>query len=853
MDLLTRVVHALLLLALLLAVTPCPGESKELCPHPCRCQRRGLLDCRHAGLATVPPATRRRALTALDFTGNSIATLDEQTWKEYPWTETLVLRDNELQAVKSHSLEGLFLLKHLDLSANRILLIEEGAFEPLPFLRLLNLSGNGLTQIHSSTFQAWHGMQFLEELILSHNPLTVIADTAFFKLPSVNYLDLSATQVTPQTLLLLLQTTGHLETLKLPKAVACCLCQEHASTETPCRTIQFLCENLCSSSSAQCAAHTGPVAQTQGEVMQVEPSRKAKSSPVLNLRAKQPSLADHGTVTLGVALTLSSTEGDVSRLKDSRSDSHPPEHLSRQEGKTAADELMVEVKNNLHKAKSIMTVKSIVSRQPQPVREKDVEEKSITVWERKQKGSHLNWQALNPWDEAGGLNPTEDDSGHHKVPTLPAKHSPSHSTAKGRRFSRAVNIQDYHDAVEQTQNTMGMEDVEDREEEEEAPSSKQNYGWTQEQHNKKASQQKQWDSHLNWQALNPWDGAGGLNPTDEDSISGHHKGVDVAPSPIQKYIWKKKEHKKTYSQYWVGQNLLFYQALGPAKAQGEPTGRESKAQQALNRNLDFLSDPLVNNGPAAISRVEDRAEGEPSSRGEDFETTVDRSLRLLVPDEGLRVFMAHMERALRTDCSLPGLQLACAKMVSKTGLLINLLSKRQESEGASAFTRQCPVEKTISRHTALEEGKEHRGEKRQPRDKEISFVVLLSAVTTVFVMLKCVLHLCFRSSADCFQLPQSRKSLLRRFFEKLQWRGRKKEYSEGEAVEQGRAGSTFQCCPSAHTACSSSPLPVIPLHGTFQRMPKLSEAELLFVQYIMEVLDAKEKAFRKAIQQKEGP
>ncbi|XP_032566918.1 leucine-rich repeat-containing protein 37A3-like [Chiroxiphia lanceolata] len=221
-------------------------------------------------------------------------------------------------------------------------------------------------------------------------------------------------------------------------------------------------------------------------------------------------------------------------------------------------------------------------------------------------------------------------------------------------------------------------------------------------------------------------------------------------------------------------------ALGPAKAQGEPTGKESKAQQGLNRNLDFLSDPLVNNGPAAISRVEDRAEGEPSSPGghfpllpdntetswkqeeersrllnkpgspegpdvlpvpgEDFETTVDRSLRLLVPDEGLRMFMAHMERALRTDCSLPGLQLACAKMVSKTGLLINLLSKRQENKGASAFTGQCPMEKNISRRTTLEEGKEHTGEKQQPRDKEISLVVLLSAVTTVFVMFKCVLH-----------------------------------------------------------------------------------------------------------------
>ncbi|XP_032566920.1 leucine-rich repeat-containing protein 37A3-like [Chiroxiphia lanceolata] len=654
MDFLTRVVRALLLLALLLAVTPCPGESKELCPHPCRCQRRGLLDCRHAGLATVPPATPRRALTVLDFTGNSIATLAKQAWKEYPWTETLVLRDNELQAVKSHSLEGLFLLKHLDLSGNRILLIEEGAFEPLPFLRLLNLSGNGLTQIHSGTFQAWHGMQFLEELILSHNPLTVIADTAFFKLPSVNYLDLSATQVTPQTLLLLLQTTVHLETLKLPSDVACCLCQEHASTETPCRTIQFLCQNLCSSSSAQCAAHTGPVAQTQGEVMEVEPSGKAKSSPVLNLRAKEPSLGDHGTVTLGVALTLSSTEGDVSSLKDSRANSYPPEHLSRQEGKTADDD----VKNNLHKAKNIMTVKSIVSRQPQPVREKDAEQKSIIVWERKQKGSHLNWQALNPWD-----------------------------------------------------------------------------------------------------------GAGGLNPTDEDSVFGHHKGVDVAPSPIRKYIWKKKEHKKTDSQYWVGQNLLFYQALGPAKAQGEPTGRESKAQQGLNRNLDFLSDPLVNNGPAAISRVEDRAEGEPSSPGEDFETTVDRSLRLLVPDEGLRMFMAHMERALRTDCSLPGLQLACAKMVSKTGLLINLLSKRQESEGASAFTRQCLLRGNISRRTTLEEGKEHRKEQKamkQSRER-FQFAILVLIFYVTYFILHCLIEICSEPHEDDFQPRCCRKSLLRRW------------------------------------------------------------------------------------------
>lgn len=54
----------LLLLALLLAAAPCPGRPGGLCPLPCRCRGR-LLDCSHAALPGVPPATRRRALSIL--------------------------------------------------------------------------------------------------------------------------------------------------------------------------------------------------------------------------------------------------------------------------------------------------------------------------------------------------------------------------------------------------------------------------------------------------------------------------------------------------------------------------------------------------------------------------------------------------------------------------------------------------------------------------------------------------------------------------------------------------------------------------------------------------------------------
>lgn len=65
MELVRRLVRSLLLLALLLAVAPWAGVSKELCPQPCRCAEPGRLDCRHAGLATVPPASHRRALAVL--------------------------------------------------------------------------------------------------------------------------------------------------------------------------------------------------------------------------------------------------------------------------------------------------------------------------------------------------------------------------------------------------------------------------------------------------------------------------------------------------------------------------------------------------------------------------------------------------------------------------------------------------------------------------------------------------------------------------------------------------------------------------------------------------------------------
>ncbi|XP_053821491.1 uncharacterized protein LOC128800395 isoform X3 [Vidua chalybeata] len=811
MDLVMRLVRALLLLALLLAVAPLPGAAKELCPEPCRCPGRGRLNCGHAGLATVPPSSRQRALAVLDFTGNSIAAVGKQAWKDYPWTETLVLRDNKLRAVKSHSLEGLFLLKHLDLSCNEILSIEERAFEPLPFLKFLNLSGNGLTRIRSGAFQAWHGMQFLQELILSHNPLAVIADAAFFKLPSVS-------------------------SLQVPKEAACCLCQEHPRPESPCRTIQFLCQKLCSTSASQCAHTT--LLQTRGEIMDMEERRELNSSPVLSLKPKEPSLGDHGTVTLEVALTPS-TEGDVSSLDSSRTNSFAPQHLLGHKGKTSADDLRAKLKKKLHKSKSTKTAKTIVPHQPQPAWLKHVVEKTPSSWDHKQQESHLNRQALNPWDVAGGLKPTH-----------------------GKSLDRPLR-----DEVEG-----------------QAP--RQNYIMTIKE--QQDSQQKQLDSRLNWQILNPWDVAGGLNPNDDDSISGHHRDKEKDPAPRQNFVNFHKQPKKQDSQYWVGHNRLFYQVLSPVKAEGEPRATGTKDEQHLNRNLDFLSDPLVQSGPAASSGGGATAEEEQSFLGghllimpdtrdthgkqqeegsrflnkpwspqspdiapvprELLETTVDHHLRLVLLEKSLQTFLAHVERARSKDCSLPQLKLACAKMVSKTGLLLKVLSERQENQGASDPMGRCPLQENISRGTAVDEDQEPTEKPKPETMDDMITVLLLSVIAVILLILKGLFHVCSRcAAAVCRQLLR-RKSWLRRLSVKLQERWRKNKYREAEGEEQVRAGSRCQFCSSACTACSSSPLQILPFHGNFQYLPELSEAELLLVQYIMDVLDKEEEELQEQMQ-----
>ncbi|KAK7802203.1 hypothetical protein U0070_008743 [Myodes glareolus] len=66
---------------------------------------------------------------------------------------------------------------------------------------------------------------------------------------------------------------------------------------------------------------------------------------------------------------------------------------------------------------------------------------------------------------------------------------------------------------------------------------------------------------------------------------------------------------------------------------------------------------------------------------------LNQQLRPLIPNNNVRRLIAHVIRTLKMDCSDPRVQLSCAKLISRTGLLMKLLSDlpwKFPSEGGSS-------------------------------------------------------------------------------------------------------------------------------------------------------------------------
>ncbi|XP_064352010.1 leucine-rich repeat-containing protein 37A isoform X6 [Camelus dromedarius] len=239
------------------------------------------------------PNSYNGTLTVLDFQGNSISYIDENAWKPYRWTEKLILRDNSLTELHKDSFKGLLALRYLDLSCNKIQFIESGTFESLPFLEFVNLGCNVIIDLSFGTFRAWHGMQFLQKVILSHNPLTTVEDTYLFKLPALRYLDLGKTHVSLTTIERILMMSLELEKLILPSRRTCCLCQFKNTIEVVCKTVKLHCDSDCLTNTTHCGEEAA-VGNIEGSFMKVLQARKNNTSTELIIEPEKASSDEHG-------------------------------------------------------------------------------------------------------------------------------------------------------------------------------------------------------------------------------------------------------------------------------------------------------------------------------------------------------------------------------------------------------------------------------------------------------------------------------------------------------------------------------------------------------------------------------
>ncbi|XP_073876041.1 leucine-rich repeat-containing protein 37A3 isoform X8 [Macaca fascicularis] len=138
--------------------------------------------------------------------------------------------------------------------------------------------------------------------------------------------------------------------------------------------------------------------------------------------------------------------------------------------------------------------------------------------------------------------------------------------------------------------------------------------------------------------------------------------------------------------------------LGPAVKRTNQTQWEYN-----NMGTDLSSEPKSFNYPLL------------SSPGDQFEIQLTEQLRSLIPSEDVRRFISHVIRTLKMDCSETRVQLTCAKLISRTGLLMKLLSEQQEVKASKAEwdTEQWKTENYIN------ESMEAQSEQKEQKLSEI--------------------------------------------------------------------------------------------------------------------------------------
>ncbi|XP_021111025.1 leucine-rich repeat-containing protein 37A2-like [Heterocephalus glaber] len=176
-----------------------------------------------------------------------------------------------------------------------------------------------------------------------------------------------------------------------------------------------------------------------------------------------------------------------------------------------------------------------------------------------------------------------------------------------------------------------------------------------------------------------------------------------------------------------------------------------------------------------------------SSPGDEFETQLNQQLHILIPNKEFRRFIWYMIRTFKRDCSEPSMHLACAKLISRTGLLMKLLmlSEQQEEKVAQAQwdTEQWKSETYIKESSGVSSNQKAQGEPRghtqevpgHGYNKKLILAILVTGTSMLLIIILCLIKICSHRTASGKDDRGSSNSV---------WRQRRK-YSRKKDSQEG--------------------------------------------------------------------
>ncbi|XP_031781042.1 leucine-rich repeats and immunoglobulin-like domains protein 2 isoform X6 [Nasonia vitripennis] len=154
------------------------------------------LDISQNSLASVPSAALKtlHQLLILNINHNKITTIHKKAFEGLDTLEILTLYENKISVIESDAFRGLDKrkLKRLNLGGNELLHIPTSSLSSLDMLKKLEMQENRISVIKEGDFE---GLKHLDSLGLAHNQLNEIPARAFSHLTLLNSLELEGNQI----------------------------------------------------------------------------------------------------------------------------------------------------------------------------------------------------------------------------------------------------------------------------------------------------------------------------------------------------------------------------------------------------------------------------------------------------------------------------------------------------------------------------------------------------------------------------------------------------------------------------------------------------------------------------------